>query len=316
MSAAARHRRWDVIGLGANSVDYVYRLPAPPAINGPNAKMRIARHLVSCGGQTVTTLATGASFGLRCKYVGVTGNDDAGSRMRRELQSLGLDTDHVITRDAPNPFAVILVDDGSGERIVLWERASSIAMQRDEIPVDLLSSTRVLHVDDTDQPAAIEAARVASAAGAVVTSDVDRLTDLTEELIAAVTIPIFAEQVPVALTGESDPERALRKLRRARDPNGMLCVTLGPEGAMLLVGDRMFYQHAPVVHAVDTTGAGDIFRGAFIYAMLRGDGPADILRFANAAASSSCTREGAIASVPTLDDVDASLGAGQSRDAT
>jgi sugar/nucleoside kinase (ribokinase family) len=55
-----------------------------------------------------------------------------------------------------------------------------------------------------------------------------------------------------------------------------------------------------VVDVVDTTGAGDVFRGAFIYALLRGDDPADVLRFANAAAAVSCTRLGAIASVPTL----------------
>jgi sugar/nucleoside kinase (ribokinase family) len=53
---------------------------------------------------------------------------------------------------------------------------------------------------------------------------------------------------------------------------------------------------------VDTTGAGDVFRGAFIVALLRGDTPPDILRFANAAAAVSCTREGAIDGVPTLAD--------------
>ena len=54
---------------------------------------------------------------------------------------------------------------------------------------------------------------------------------------------------------------------------------------------------------VDTTGAGDIFRGAFIYALLRGDAPREILRFANAAAALSCTRMGAMSSVPTLSDL-------------
>jgi sugar/nucleoside kinase (ribokinase family) len=55
---------------------------------------------------------------------------------------------------------------------------------------------------------------------------------------------------------------------------------------------------------VDTTGAGDVFRGAFIVALLRGDAPADILRFANAAAAVSCTRPGAVDSVPTVADAE------------
>jgi sugar/nucleoside kinase (ribokinase family) len=157
-----------------------------------------------------------------------------------------------------------------------------------------------VHVDDTDQDAAIRAASIARGAGVHVTSDIDRVTSRTEELVGAVTIAILAEQVPEALTGEKDLERALRKLRRIQP--GMLVVTLGARGSMMLDGDRVHYAPAFRVDVVDTTGAGDVFRGAFIYALLRGDAPADILRFANAAAGVSCTRLGAINGVPTLND--------------
>jgi sugar/nucleoside kinase (ribokinase family) len=162
---------------------------------------------------------------------------------------------------------------------------------------------RLLHVDDVDQAAAIHAGRMARDAGLPVTSDIDRLTDCTEELVDAVTIPIFAAHVPGELTGETDLERALRKLRRRH--SGILCVTLGPEGAMLLDGDRLYREPAIHVHPIDTTGSGDVFRGAFIYALLGGRGPAEILRFANAAAGLSCTRLGAINGVPALEDVTA-----------
>jgi sugar/nucleoside kinase (ribokinase family) len=177
---------------------------------------------------------------------------------------------------------------------------------------------RALHVDDTDEEAAIRAASLGRAAGIPVTSDIERLTDRTEELVAAVTIPIFAEHVLEPLTGERDFERALRKIRRQRGgsertrPAGgsrpgpfgpgddLVCVTLGARGAMLLEGDRLHLAPALPVNVVDTTGAGDVFRGAFITALLRGDSPAEILRFANAAAAVSCTRLGAIEGVPTV----------------
>jgi sulfofructose kinase len=288
------------MAVGANSVDYVYRLPAPPQIHGPRAKMRIGRHLISCGGQATTMLATIAAMGLRGKYVGVTGNDDNGERIRRELKLLGLNIEDTIVRDVANPHAVILVDESSGERMVLWDRDDDLAMRPDEYPVGLVTSARVVHVDDTDQMAAIAVARAARLAGVPVTSDIDRLTNLTEELVAAVSMPMFAEHVPAALTGESDPERALRKIRRTH--SGMLCVTLGPRGAMLLVGDTLHAEPAPSIDAVDTTGAGDVFRGGFAYAWLKGDPPDEILRFANAAAATSCTRVGAINGVPTLED--------------
>jgi sugar/nucleoside kinase (ribokinase family) len=269
--------------------------------------MRIDTHVVSFGGQMTTALATVAALGLRGKYVGVTGDDHAGDLMRAELVRRGLDVSHVITRPCPNPFAVILVDNVSGERIVLWERDEALALRSEELPAGVIASARVLHVDDTDQPAAIAAARIGREAGIHVTSDIDRLTDRTEELIAAVTIPMFAEHVPPAVTGEKDLEQALRKLWRGHD--GILCATMGPHGSMVLIGDRLYVEPANHVETIDTTGAGDVFRGAFIAALLRGDAPAEMLRFANAAAAVSVTRRGAMAGVPSPDDVDAIVAA-------
>ncbi len=292
--------RWDVIGVGANSVDYVYRLPAYPRPDSPTAKMRIESHLVSWGGQTATTLSTCAAMGLRAKYVGAFGGDDNGRRMRDELTRRHVDLSGAVTRDAPNRFAVILLDQNAGERIVLWDRDARLSLDDSEVTA-ALSSMRLIHVDDEDQNAAIRAAAIGREAGVPVTSDIERLTDRTAELVARVTVPIFAEHVLQELTGESDFERALRKVRRTHD--GLLCVTLGARGAMLLDGDTLHHEPARPVTVVDTTGAGDVFRGAFIYGLLRGDIPRDILRFANAAAAVSCTRVGAIASVPSLSDI-------------
>jgi sugar/nucleoside kinase (ribokinase family) len=111
--------------------------------------------------------------------------------------------------------------------------------------------------------------------------------------------------VPGELTGESDPERALRKLR-VQHP-GLLCVTLGERGAMLLEGDRLHHVPAAKVAVVDTTGAGDVFRGAFIHALLKGDPAEAILRFAVAAAGASCTKAGALDGVPTREEIESVL---------
>jgi sugar/nucleoside kinase (ribokinase family) len=121
-------------------------------------------------------------------------------------------------------------------------------------------------------------------------------------MLDAVTIPIFAEHVASELTGERDLETALRKLRKPHMT--LLCTTLGTNGAAMLAGDRFIRQPAFQIDAVDTTGAGDVFRAGFIYALLRGDTPDAILRFACAAAAVSCTRRGAINSVPTTGDVE------------
>jgi sugar/nucleoside kinase (ribokinase family) len=206
--------QWDVVGVGANSVDYVYRLPAYPEPEGPRSKLKISSHRISCGGQIATTLSTCAAMGLRAKYVGAVGADGNGQRLLAELHHRGIDTSNTVVREALNAYAVILIAEDVGERVVLWDRSEALALNPHELPAEAIVSARALHVDDVDQDAGIAAARIARQAGVIVTSDIDRVTDRTEELIATVTIPIFAEHVPPALTGEKDPERALRRLRR------------------------------------------------------------------------------------------------------
>ena len=195
---------------------------------------------------------------------------------------------------------MILIDDVQGERVVLWDRDSRLDLAPGDIDLAVIGDARLLHVDDVDVEASIHAASIARDAGIPVTSDIEHVGDRTNALIASVTIPIFAEHVLELLTGERDVERALRALRRRHD--GMLCVTLGTRGAMLLDGDHLYHEPAFQVTVLDTTGAGDVFRGAFIAALLRGDAPGDILRFANAAAAISCTRQGAINGVPSLEE--------------
>ena len=82
---------------------------------------------------------------------------------------------------------------------------------------------------------------------------------------------------------------------------------------MALHGDQIHYAPAFEVEAVDTTGAGDVFRAGFIYALLREWPTEEILRFANAAAAVSCTRLGALGGIPALEEVEALVASGNVR---
>ena len=201
---------WDVVGIGANSVDYVHLLPGYPQPFGTFAKMKIERQEILCGGQMATAMCACARLGLRARYAGVTGTDENGRRVRAELKRRGIDLTDLIIRDAQNQFAVILVDETNGDRIVLWDRDERLMMRERDIPVEAIAEARVLHVDDVDQAAAIRAALVAREHGVPVTSDIDRLTERTPELIDAVSIPIFAEHVPPRITGVNDQEDGAR----------------------------------------------------------------------------------------------------------
>jgi sulfofructose kinase len=298
--ASALAPRVDVVGVGANAIDFVYTLPAYPRPDGPFSKLRITGTERSPGGQTATVLCACASLGLRTRYIGTISTDDNGRFIREAMSSRGVDASGAIARDAPNPFALILLAAG-GERIVLWDRPGAMSLAPGDLPRDAVAGARLLHVDDVDGDAAIAAGRAAMAAGIPVTSDLEAVKPHTRGMLEAMTIPIFAEGVAEELSGERDLERALRTLRKPHMT--LLCTTLGALGASMLAGERFVHQPAFTIDPVDTTGAGDIFRAGFIYALLRGDAPESILRFACAAAAVSCTRPGAINSVPQLGEV-------------
>ena len=143
MTLGSAGAHWDVVGVGANSVDYVYRLPAAPATEGQHAKLRIQSHTVSCGGQVTTALSTAAAMGLRAKYIGTLGSDRNGFFMKAELERRGIDLGDVVIRDAPNPYAVILVVQPTGERIVLWDRPAGTGLRPEELPAGVLGRRQV-----------------------------------------------------------------------------------------------------------------------------------------------------------------------------
>ena len=302
--------RFDVVGLGANSVDYVGVLPGFPRPGEPLSKMRLRAHIVGCGGQMATALATCARFGLRAAYIGATGNDANGQLVRDTLARLDLDTSHVAVHDGANQFAFVLIDEQTGERVIFWDRDERLNLAETELPADIVRACRLLHVDDVDERAAIAAATIARARGIPVTSDIDRVTARTLDLVDGVTVAIFAEHVPLELARRaeaavSDAAEALHVLPRRSEQ--VLCVTLGSRGSAGLDNEGLHRHEGFRVAARDTTGAGDVFRGAFIYARLRGLSLDEQLRFANAAAAVSCTRLGALGSIPSLEEIEALL---------
>jgi sulfofructose kinase len=298
---------WDVVGVGAVCMDHVCRMPVFPRPGCDTSKVRLRAESRLCGGQTATALVTCARFGLRAKFVGAIGRDEDGKRILSELATRGVDVTDVAVLDQATATATILIDD-HGERLVLWHRDERLCVPVDRLPMDAITHARVVHVDDVDIEAAIAAASAARRAGARVTCDIDHVTPRTAALLEFVTDPVFAEQVPLDLTGRADQGDALRTLW---DRYGVpVVVTLGERGALGFDGDTMMPVPALSVHVVDTTGAGDVFRAGFVFGLRHAWAANNRIRFANAAAAVSCTRLGSMSSAPSLDEVHALMGTG------
>ncbi len=299
-------RRFDVVGFGLNSLDLMTVVAEHPR---PNTKQRIQRFSRQPGGQAANAMAACARLGWRARYVGKFGDDDHGVLCRQSLMGEGVDVSaSVVVAGATNQFAVILVDARSGDRTIMWDRHPGLAMTRAEVPVEAVVSGRVLLVDCHETEASTTAARAARAAGIPTIVDVERVRPGIADLLEQIDVVVASEDFPSALTGRPTGE-ALAVIA-AEFRAAVVCATLGAQGSLAWCGGREIRTPAFRVPVIDTTGAGDVFRGGFIAAWLTHEDRADledVLAFANATAALKCRALGARVGIPTAGEVAALL---------
>jgi sugar/nucleoside kinase (ribokinase family) len=280
---------FDVAGMGLNAVDHICVVPRFPKYE---EKLRMVDFKKSPGGQVASALAACAAWGLKSRYVGKVGGDDLGAFSLASLTGAGVDTSCVkVVEGVANQFAFILVDATTGERTIIWRRDPALEMHPQDVPVEAIRSGRFLLLDGHDSEAAALAAREAAAAGVTVVVDAETVKAGTPELVRHAHYVVCSSEFPERFTGESRPEEALKKLR-ASGPDCVV-MTLGREGALALQGRDYLRSRGFKVNCVDSTGAGDVFHGAFIYGLSKGWMLEQVLDFSNAAAALNCTALGA-----------------------
>lgn len=288
--------RIDVVGLGLNATDTVIRVRGFPALGG---KERLLATSTEAGGQVATAVVTCQRLGLRASYAGKVGDDAGGRFQLASLKREGVDTrfTRMVPR-TPNQIGYIIVDEATGERTVFWDRHPRLAISPAELSPEILRSARLLHMDGCDVEACAQAARWARARSIPVVADLDTVYKRVERLFPLIDYLIASANFLPAFTGEADPFRVLENMARefgVATPG----MTLGRDGALVFWKGRFYYSPGFVVETVDTTGAGDVFHGAFIYGLLAGWEMERILNFSNAMAGLNCTALGARGGIST-----------------
>jgi sugar/nucleoside kinase (ribokinase family) len=221
------------------------------------------------------------------------------------LGETGVEVVAIEHHDVPSRIAVVIVSP-DGDRHVLEHRDARLRI--DPIPDGAIESARVLIVDATDVTAAQVAARRARAAGVSVIVDVDRVDDQVDTLLALIDVVVVPVSFLVAATGMSAPGAALERLAARYRSASAVIATLGDEGSLARTQQgQEIRTSAYRVDVVDTTGAGDAFRGGLAAAWIRlGPGAAieDVLRVANATAALNCRAVGAQTALPTWAEVE------------
>ncbi len=290
----------DVLGIGLNATDTLLLVKEFPAYAG---KVAVDRELLSPGGQVATAVVTCARLGMRARYIGTIGDDLRGDIQRESLERTGVDTSGLIVRNGcPNQTAYIVIDERTGERTVFWQRAECLRLRTGDLRPSDIQASRMLHLDGYDVDAATYAAGIAHEHGIPVSLDVDTVYPGFDSVLRNTDYLVAGSSWPAKWTGESDPFKALLGLQ-SEYRHAVTAMTLGSHGSLALYEDAWYYSAAFEVPCADTTGAGDVFHGAFCCAMLEGMPMQAVLDFSNAAAALNCTAIGARGHVPTRQEV-------------
>ncbi len=273
---------FDVLGIGCVAVDdLVYVDAYPPA----DSKKRVTRSERRFGGLTGMALVAAARLGGRCAFAGLLGEDDLSQRVEDNFVEHGIDLSEAIRRNDAQPVhSVIVVAEDTGSRNIFFDSRSPIGADPAGPSEGLIRSSKVLFLDNLGIEGGIRAASIARDAGIPVVADFeDDFDPRFATLLELVDHLIVSQDFAARLTAEDDPGLAANRLMT--DGRSVVIVTCGQDGSWSATPNEVRQQPAFKVKAVDTTGCGDVFHGAYALALARGDNFESRVRFASAAAA-------------------------------
>jgi sulfofructose kinase len=304
-------RSLQIVGLGLATLDVLIRLRDMPTWEraGP-----VREFGLDGGGPVATACAAAARLGARVGYVGTAGDDEAAELKLRSLRESGVDLSRVVVRARPeDQIVIVYVNEETGERVFAGVHGfGSEPVRPEELDRDYLTAAAYLHLDGSHREAALAAARWMHEAGKQVCLDGHKTagrtaSPQTAELVRQADVLISGSGFGRSLTGEDDPWRAGEAVL-ALGPR-LFVETDGENGCYTVTAGERFHTPAFPVEVVDTTGAGDVFHGAYLVGLLRGWDLETVARFASAAAALNCTRLGGRRGTPSLAEVQSFLDA-------
>jgi sulfofructose kinase len=292
--------RFDVVGLGYCSLDYLSIVDTYPPVD---SKTEILRFAEEGGGPTATALVTLARLGAKTLFVGKVGNDARGKLIIEQLRREGVDISNVIFEEnKTSQLSFVIVERQTGKRTIIYTRGSVSQLKPEELNRKMITSGRILHIDGHQMGASIAAAQWAREAGVKVILDAGSNRPGTGILVELADCVVASKSFAIAFTSEVDIEKAARKLLRSEVE--IAVITAGDKGGFCASDESAFAYPAFQVEVVDTTGAGDVFHGAFDYGILRGWNLGNVVRFASAVAALKCRELGGRSGIPSLEEVE------------
>jgi sulfofructose kinase len=295
-----------IICLGNSTLDKVW-----PLVEFPNAggKYRSTGYFEVGGGTAANAAVAVAKLGGNVSYWGRGGDDSAGFTMKREMAAYHVDIENFkLYEGGQSPVSAVLVA-RDGERMIVTYRGSNIPDDTSWLPFGQIKGACAVQADIRWLSGAQALFTEARKHGIPTVLD----GEIAEDSAYAAIMPlvdhaIFSEPGLRAYAGSTSLDHngyveALKKLRAVGC--AVAAVTRGDQGILWLDKDGMHEQPSFSVEVVDTTGAGDVFHGAYTLALGEGKSIPEAMRFSSAVSALKCTHQGGRAGIPTRSEVDA-----------
>jgi sulfofructose kinase len=290
---------YDCLGVGIIALDHLLVVDSYPA---SNTKNKIIEYAKQGGGPVPTALATLGKLGKKSALISKIGHDPAAEFLRNELEHFHVDTKY-LSMDATisTPESFIIIDKRNGDRTVFLKKEKQACLKPQDVHQAILRNCSLVHMDGHDSEISIRIAEWAHDAKIPVSLDIGSYRPIPDELLDKIDYAIVSESYADKALIPGDPLGSCRKLcERGIKIAGVTC---GSKGCFFATAGESLHQPAYRIDVKDTTGAGDVFHGAALYAILDGYDMKSTAKFASAAAALKCRTVGGKAGIADLNEI-------------
>ncbi len=309
-------KTYDIIGIATPGQDLVIELENLP-------RDAVSSRMYDCcfqgGGWVATALCAAGNLGMKASFLGVIGDDLFGKLIKNDFEFNNVETSHLIEQEGKRSnFCMCITERSNKNKFLISRPPECRDIEISDIDKQYIQSAGMLHVGVVNEAIRYAADLIHEVGGLVSVDaayyrpDIYEHYDIYDILIGS---EYFFEGVCNELGYDmqklSDSEKfEVMRYIQAKGPN-IVIFTFGKDGSMGIYDDKIFKQAPMDVKVVDTTGAGDVFHGAFDAAYLKGMMVEEAARFATGVSSIKCTKLGGRAGIPDTETLNLFLETGK-----
>lgn len=299
MEKNKKNSQFDVAGFGIATIDYICLVNELANFYNP---IFISDVKLFGGGVVPTALVAFQRLGGKSSFITLLGKDWIGKEIIKGLKREKIDCSAIdIVDNLHSPFSFIQVSKTHGDRAIAFYPGCSSLLKLTERAKYLISKCKILHLDGLNPEENLKASEFAHKQGLKVMVDTNKVLEGTKNLLTNADYLILPKYFLYEYTGLDNIKEALLKIKNECNPE-ILVATLGIEGALALVNDNFLHVETfKEVEIKDTTGAGDVYHGAFLFGIINGWSVKDTMVFASAVSSIKCMSYGGRDGIPNFD---------------